>query len=297
MTIALIATGGTISCTKDEHGALVPTATAAQLAACLDEPVRAIDFRRLDSSAITLEDLDELIDAVDAACADPEIDRVIVTHGTDTLEETAVVLALFHRHPTPVVLTGAMLPFDAVDADGPANLRGAARAEVAEGTGVAVHFGGMTSPAWGLRKHHTTHPDAFAPGRTLPDNTPLPPARLAGHDVAVIAAFPGAPRTLIDAAVSAGYRGIVVEALGAGNVNPQLGAGLADALEAGVQLVISTRVAHGPVSLVYGGPGGGATLGQLGAVGSGHLRAGQARIVLAAALATGTDVRDLFTGP
>ena len=73
-----------------------------------------------------------------------------------------------------------------------------------------------------------------------------------------------------------------------------MGAGVIDALEAGVPVVVTTRVPAGAVTLAYGGGGGGATLGSHGAVGAGHLRAGQARMALIAALATGRNVSDLL---
>lgn len=293
MTTVLISTGGTIACTTDASGALVPTKTAADLAALLDEPVRAVDYIQLDSSAVTLADLDGLIAMVMETAADPTVERIIVTHGTDSLEETAMALSLFYDSLTPVVLTGAQRPFDAAEPDGPRNLNDALHAE---GCGVLIQFGGMTTPAWGARKEHTQSLRAFGAAEAdVPSVLPLPRHPLADQKVTVLAAYPGAPGDLVDAAVAAGYRGLVVEGMGSGNVSPGMGAALARAFSAGVQVVLTTRVTNGPVSLIYGGEGGGATLAAKGAVGSGVLHAGQARIVLAAALATGTDVRELFS--
>ncbi|APT92251.1 asparaginase [Corynebacterium phocae] len=293
MTNILISTGGTIACTSI-NGALEPTKSAADLAALVDAPVEAVDFRQLDSSAMTLHDVDELVECVEDYASRPEVTRVVVTHGTDSMEETAVALALFHAGRTPVILTGAQRPFDAPAPDGPGNLRGAL--SVAPGTGgVFIHFGGATVPAWGATKQHTQSLNAFtAPETTAPNCLPLPRARLAEEKVTIIYAYPGAPGDMVDAAVAAGYAGIVVAAMGSGNVGPQMAAALDRALDAGVKVVISTRVAAGPVELIYGGAGGGNTLADKGAINAGRLRPGQARIVLAAALATQTDPAKLF---
>lgn len=288
----LIATGGTIACTRDENGCLVPTKTAADLAALLGLPVHAIDFRQLDSTAITLKDLDELIELVEDLSNQGSVERIIITHGTDSLEETALALALFHHSSTPVILTGAQRPFDDPAPDGPANLCAALEAI---GTGVLVQFGGVTTPAWGTRKVHTTALQAFsAADANFPKVVPLPRARLADQHVTVCVAYPGAPRGGIDEAVRAGCEGIVVEGLGAGNVSPEMGEGITDAVARGVSVLMTTRVPGGAVDMVYGGPGGGKTLETAGVVGAGILRAGQARIVLAAALATGIDIRTFF---
>ena len=159
-----------------------------------------------------------------------------------------------------------------------------------------IAFGGWTIPARGAVKRHTTDLDAFI--STVPREVrrpaSVPVAPLDGVSVPVLAAWPGADRSLVDAAVTAGARGLVIEALGSGNIGPDMGAGVAAALDAGIPVVITTRVPSGPVGLEYGGGGGGATLASRGAVGAGHLRAGQARMALIVALATGCDVSDLL---
>ena len=99
---------------------------------------------------------------------------------------------------------------------------------------------------------------------------------------------------LVDAAVSSGAHGIIIEALGSGNMGSQMGDGVNDALEAGIPVLITSRVPEGSVALAYGGSGGGATLARAGALGTGYLRAGQSRMVLLAALATETDVAGLL---
>ncbi|MGO2165540.1 asparaginase [Corynebacterium casei] len=301
-TIAVVATGGTIACTLDEHGALVPTVSAAELvdaalslSAVPRVNMRAIDSVRLDSSSLTLPDLDDLLQRVHALLADASIAGVVITHGTDSMEDTAMALELFHIGDKPVVITGAQRSFDHPDSDGPQNLADAIAYATTGAPGVSIRFGGLTVPARGAFKSHTSSLEAFAavptPMKTRPTLALTP---LAGNDVVIISAWPGASRTMVDAAVASGAGGIIVEAMGSGNMGSQMGEGVADALEAGIPILITTRVPEGSVSLAYGGSGGGATLARNGALGTGTLRAGQARMVLLAALATGTDVAELL---
>lgn len=298
--IAVLATGGTIACTADANGALVPTVDCAGLLDAVASSLKgidtvAVDLVQLDSSSITLADLDLIVSAVHEQLRNDSIDGVVLTHGTDSMEETAMALDLFHDRSKPVVMTGAQRAFDHPQSDGLTNLvdalRLAARGNVSD---VVIQFGSQTIPARGVYKKHTTELRAFSSiAVNRPSALPLPVTPLAGNKVATIAAYPGGARLLIDAAVSAGYQGLVVSAMGSGNMGPDMGAAVADALREGVKVVISSRVAEGDIKLSYGGAGGGATLADLGAVGSGRLRAGQARIALAAALATGTDVAEL----
>ncbi|MFH0410895.1 asparaginase [Corynebacterium sp. L4756] len=303
-SIAVIATGGTIACTTDEQGALVPTLTATDLVQAASElidfdiQILPIDSVQLDSSSLTLTDLDDLIARVHDLLADDGVDGVVVTHGTDSMEETAMALQLFYSGSKPVVITGAQRSFDHPDSDGPRNLVDAiayANSTGGGAAGVSIRFGGLSVPARGANKAHTSSLDGFRPAPTPIKQYPtLDRVPLAGHDVVILAAWPGASRTMVDAAVAAGAEGIIIEGLGSGNMGSQMGEGVKDALEAGIPVLISTRVPEGSVSLAYGGSGGGATLARAGALGTGTLRAGQARMVLLAALASGVDVAELL---
>lgn len=303
-SIVVLATGGTIACTQDDSGALVPTRRAADLVRGLStpRPVRAVDYLQLDSSAITPEDLDGLLTEVRRLLAEPATAGVVITHGTDSLEETAMALACQLSPARPVVLTGAQRAADHPDPDGPGNLQLAldtACRHAAEGTGGAwVSFGGKVLPAAGVRKRHTSELEAFeslAVPDALPARFPLPAGALADAPVITLAASPGAGRELVDAACAAGARGIVVTAMGSGNMSPAMGQALSEAARGGVSVVISTRSPYGAVRLAYGGDGGGASLGAAGALGAGPLRPGQARILLAACLAGGVDPAQVFS--
>ncbi|WKD57377.1 putative L-asparaginase periplasmic precursor [Corynebacterium capitovis DSM 44611] len=300
--VLVIATGGTIACTTDPAtGARTPTLSAAELVtACgTTDEVRVYDATSLDSSSMTLADVDHLISLVHSALADVSVSGIVVTHGTDSMADTALALDLVHSDPRPVVLTGAQVPSDHPRADGPANLLHAitlAADPLSRGQGVMVSFGGDTLAARGAFKDDTSASRAFSLSApmTLPRPRPVSPAPLADVCVPIVRAWPGAGSELIDAVASLGPAGIVVEALGAGNVSEGMGAALRRVLGGGTPVVISTSVPHGEVAFDYGGAGGGNTLGKLGAIPAGWLRAGQARIALATALATGSDPRALL---
>lgn len=303
--VIVITTGGTISCTTDSTGALVPTVAGTTLVQPVADrfagnlTIEVRELTRLDSSSLTFADLDTIIAACHDALTDPTVVGVVVTHGTDSMEETAVALDTFHTDPRPIVLTGSQKPYDHPESDGFANLFEAvmiASDTSARDIGVLVVFGHAVLPARGVCKWHTSDELAFATNApeepTRADPIPLVP--LKDTQVAIISAYPGAPGTLVEAAIAAGVQGLVVEAMGSGNVGVEMGRALGAALDRGIPVVITTRVPRGEVSGKYGGAGGGATLVAKGAVGSTYFRAGQARVLLAAAITSGVSPFTLF---
>ncbi|GAB3081070.1 asparaginase [Corynebacterium aquatimens] len=327
--VAVVATGGTIACTKDADGALTPTLSCAELVASCGTsvPTRCLDIRSLDSSSMTLADVDLVIATIHEQFRDPDVCGVVVTHGTDSMVDTSFAAELMLTHDRPVTFTGAQRPADHDAPDGPANLKlaieyaaGATAASdqptcpadpVSTGRrGATVVFGGRIHPARGLVKHHTHELSAFSSTYSVPSASPfsphpagpppsrphsaVAPVRLAGMRIPVVAAWAGAGDGVMDAVIAAEPDGIVVEGLGSGNVSDDMGHAIARALDHGIPVVVTTAVPFGPVEFAYGGAGGGTTLGDLGAIPSGWLRAGQARIALATALAAGVDPRTLI---
>lgn len=303
--MVVLTTGGTISCTTDAHGALVPTVSGEDLLADVVKrfndnlEIEVRELHRLDSASMTLADIDMIAEACHAALADEQVVGVVVTHGTDSMEETAIALDTFHNDPRPIVLTGAQKPADHPDADGPNNIFEAvvvAADNSARDIGVLVVFGHAVLPARGVTKWHTTDELAFATnGPEEPQRAePVIRVPLADTRVDIIAGYPGAPRTHLDAAIAAGAQGIVVQAMGSGNIGTELACGLGEVLDQGIPVVISTRVPRGDVAGVYGGAGGGATLAAKGAIGSTYFRAGQARVLLAIAIAANVHPATLF---
>jgi L-asparaginase len=325
--VVVLTTGGTIASRTDVDGSRRARLTGVellgevQLGRLPDVEVR--DVLQGNSFAMTTEDMRAVLEAVHDALADPDVTGVVVTHGTDTMEETAFLVDLFHDDPRPVVFTGAQRAADSPRGDGPLNLRDAiltaADARV-RGNGVLIVFDGLVLPARGTRKVETLASAAFAAPDTGPvgrvaegtvsvlsrvlrpaplDRGRLSDARADLRSVRAdtVALYPGADATAIHAHVAAGATGIVLEATGLGNANPGVVAAVAALTGGGITVVLSTRVHSGPVLGLYGN-GGGHDLLAAGAVSAGFLRPSQARILLLALLGTRAspdEIRSAFT--
>ncbi|MGV0744562.1 asparaginase [Mycolicibacterium sp. XJ870] len=303
--VVVITTGGTIATSTDASGVRRPTVGGAELAAGLD--VQVVDVMQKDSSQLTPPDWDVIGAAAKKAVADGA-SGVVITHGTDSMEDTAMWLDVTYNGSAPIVLTGAQRSSDSPDADGPTNMRDAitvASSPAARDQGVMIVFAGNVFQALGTHKVNTQDLNAFGGtppmGSVANDTFTLNhPARrpfvgevsAAGAPrVAVVAAFPGDGPGPIDAAVAAGARGIVLEALGSGNA----GEGVVDAVRrhapAGVAFGISSRVPAGQVLDEYGPAD---DMVKAGAVMVPNLRPSQARVLMMAALAAGRPVGEVI---
>ncbi len=308
--VHLLATGGTIASRRTDDGLSATTPAAELLAAAGPLPgleVTVSDLTTVPSFALTGADVRGLLRAVRERLADG-VDGVVVTHGTDTMEESAFLADLVHDDPRPVVFTGAQRPFDAPAPDGPANLADALRVAAdpaARDLGALLAFDGLVFAARGVRKVETLRGAAFgAPGRGpvlrvaggavvplgRPPRPPALPLDLAADlpRVDVVACAQGSDDALLRAAVAAGAAGVVLEAFGAGNVPPPVAAAAAELVAGGVPVLVCSRVPSGPVAPLYAG--GGASLARDGALFGGDLSPWQGRLLLAAALAL--DPRD-----
>ena len=295
--LVVISTGGTIATSADADGVLRPTRTGADLAAGLD--VDVVDLLSKDSSQLGVADWLRIGAAVNAAAADGA-DGIVVTHGTDSLEETALWLELTYGGVPPVVLTGAALPADAPDADGPANLRDAcavATSPAARDSGVLVSFGGAvlaplgTTKVGGAAVFGGTEPvGSVAAGHFTMSTTKerahlgavRDPARV---DIAM--AYPGADGAAMEAFAGSGARAVVVEAMGSGNAGPPIVEAVRRACDRGLAVAVTTRV---PGAHAHAGYGPGHELVAAGAIMMPRLRSSQARVLLMAALGAGLSV-------
>jgi L-asparaginase len=302
MIVALF-TGGTISMRHDAALGAVPALTAREI---LDAArgvediaeVRIEEWGSFPGPHMTTERMWALRNRIADLLADPAVGGVVVTHGTDTLEETAYLCTRSLPAGKPVVFTGAMRTASDLGWDGPANLLDAVRVaadEETRGYGVLVVVNGRAYAGVDVTKAHTHVLDAFeSPGlgpvgviddgrvifrRALPAfPEPLAPAALAAP-VDIVATWAGCDARLLDA-VRGTARGVVVAALGRGNVPPAMVPGLERLIADGTPVVITSRSQRGRVGRTYGYPGGGRRLAELGALFGGARRPLQARIEL-----------------
>jgi L-asparaginase len=298
--VRVVATGGTIS------NAPTGRLTAAQLVAALPatERLGRIDvdtFATAPSAGLTLEDCVGLSrHLVEVFAADPDLDGIVVTMGTDTLEEIAWFLHLTVPGERPVVVVGAMRRPSDRDADGTANLVDAvtvAGSPRSRGRGTLVVMHGQIHTAREARKRHATDVAAFdAPeGERLgtvrrgrvhvseePAMGPRPGSLALSGDavlprVDVLLTYQGASGDLIDAAIQQGARGIVLAAGGAGALTPSQTDAAQRAARAGLPVVVSSRTGAGRVTAL--------TPAQLPLIAAGDLAPVKARLVLMLALA------------
>jgi L-asparaginase len=318
--VAVVTTGGTIdslgadrldlAAYLDTGRRLAPGALLASVAAELAPLARVteVPFRRLRAHAMTDGDLADLRDLVAGILDRGEADGVVVTHGTNTLEETAWLLHLAIATDAPVVLTGAMRPASALSGDGPLNLVSAVRVAAspeARRLGVLVAMGDTIHGARDVSKTNTLRVDAFASpmagplgrvdgdGRVVITSRPARATTLRGAYAAVdlralprvdvVTSYQGADGILVDAAVAAGARGIVSAGTGAGYPTPDEVDALERASAAGVVVCQASRVGSGRVPPVP-------SLLARGWVAADDLVGWKARTLLRVALAAGEDL-------
>ncbi|MER3409066.1 MAG: asparaginase [Thermoleophilia bacterium] len=311
--VVVVSTGGTIAMRRDaDTGKLVPAVSGEELVEMLAwpeaPPLELDDFARVPSFDMHGALVLALAERVLAQARREEVAGVVVTHGTDTMEETVYAIDRLYGGETPIVLTGAQRGADEPDTDGPRNLRDAIRvasSQAARGRGAMVVFAGEIHPAREARKVHTSAVQAFAsPGygpighvdagrvvfARLPERRPPLPVPEELPRVDLIRLYAGSDATFIWAAREAGARAIVIEGTGRGNANDQVVAGVREAVEAGLPVVVCSRCVEGRVEPVYG-RGGGRDLAEAGALFAGDLAGPKARLLLQLSLGAGVDVR------
>lgn len=308
-SIVLLATGGTIACTLDGHGAAVRTLSAADLLASAAVPP-GVEVLPVDAEAFSSWNIDPptmlaLARQVDELVARHDADGVVVTHGTDTIEETAYMLDLVVASSAPVVVTGAMRNASLPGADGPHNLAAAFALAAHPGLqGCYVLLSDEVHAAADVTKAHSTHPATFTSpwlgplgmvdGRTVAMLRERPVRRRydtvrADACVPLLKVAAGMGPELARAAVSTDPDGVVVEGTGVGHLPAAWLSPLRDAT-ARAPVVLATRAGAGPVRAEYGGPGGGFEVRDAGLIPSGRRPGLKARIELICALGAGLDV-------
>ncbi|MEO8031811.1 MAG: asparaginase [Gemmatimonadota bacterium] len=312
--IQIIFTGGTISMRRDASaGGNVPALDGKALvdmAPGLGQlgPIRIDDWGRLPACHMGPVKLWELREHVRSAIADPAVRGVVITHGTDILEETAYLLARTLPADKPICLTGAMRTTSDEGWDGPANLTDAVRVAAdpaSQGRGTMVVFAGHILPGLGAMKVEATALEAFAapflgsvgrtggqgggsvvydrPTASFPQ--PLNPPGLTAR-VAMIPMVVGDDGTMLDLA-RPHHDGVVIEAFGSGNLPPGAIPAIERWIGAGKPVILGTRCPRGEVTPVYAFEGGGATIIRRGAISAGPRTTAQARMELLICLSAG----------
>jgi len=315
-SVHILFTGGTISMRIDPGtGAAVPSLSGEEIVSRVQGLRREAklvleDYARLPGPHVTPHWMWRLRGRVAAILDDPATDAVVITHGTDTLEETAFLLDLTLDGPKPVVFCGAMRTVSEPGWDGPANLMAAVRTAVhpdARGRGVLVAVGEEVHAAAEARKWHTQSLAAFKSSLgplAIVDRGQVRFHRPAYHapglkarrlvsevDLHVMAT--GVDDALIRASLARGARGLVLEATGCGNVPPAALPGIRAALAGRIPVVVVSRCGEGRVGPAYGYEGGGRMLQEMGLILGGDLPGPKARIKLMVALGVTTEPAEL----
>ncbi|MGI9044839.1 MAG: asparaginase [Gemmatimonadaceae bacterium] len=319
--IVIIFTGGTIAMRNDPGGAGTVQSLNADEILAATRGIRAVtgveteEWGSYPGPHMTVERMWELRNRIREHIARPEVTGVVVTHGTDTLEESAYLVARSLPAEKPVVFTGAMRTVSDLGWDGPANLLESVRVAASpetRGFGAMVVISGQIFAALDATKTNTHLLDAFeSPGfgplgvldegelivhREMPPMPPvIDPAELATPvDIIFVAA--GSDARLLDASRESA-RGVVIAAMGRGNVPPVLVPAIERWIDDEKPVVLTSRTQGGRVGHTYGYAGGGRRLQELRVIFGGYRRAQQARLDLMLALGAGMTmgaIRDMF---
>lgn len=305
--ILLITTGGTIAAGADSGAGWALGADLMSGMAGGAQEVDVLDLFSRPSSQIGPRQMLEISHAVAARTGTGEYAGCIVTHGTDTMEETAVWLDIFHETDMTLVLTGAMRSSREPAPDGSANLAASLAtcgSSAARGRGVLVVMNEQIHAARLVAKTHSKDAAAFtspdmgpvgaAYGGRVRFVAPVPAERLVLRrpesvvvSAALVRAVAGDDGRLVDAAVATGFAGVVIEGLGVGNLPQEMAKAVRRACDHGVTVALTTRCGAGPVTrsgllsevdVLLAGPG---------------LNGPKARIALLAGLAAGASSETL----
>ena len=316
--ILLITTGGTIAMQHQEAaGGAVPTFDGQDLLAAIPHGLAELEFEEhchLPSAHFTVDTIWTLRERVAAAVARSEVDGVIVTHGTDVLEESAYLLDLTVPGDKPIVLTGAMRTASEPGYEGYANLAAAVRvaaADEARGLGTLVVMNDEIHAARFVTKTHTLNPSTFKSldfgplGRVDGDQVTiaqrverdLVACDAWEPDVALIKLAVGMDDALLKFVLEQGVKGVVLEALGGGRIPPWWLPTIREAVEDGLPVVIASRCPAGRVWDGYGYAGAYKDLRSIGALFANGFNGQKARIRLMCVLGaaeTSEEVPDLW---
>jgi len=305
-------TGGTIASRRDEGtGHVVAGVCGLELRAMLRDPLPGIglqveEFCNIGSYAFDLPLAFALATRINEKLGNPDCDGVVVTHGTDTMEESAYMADLVLRFDKPVVFTGAQRAADQPDTDGPRNIADSVRLAASPsacGLGAMICFEQEFHAARDVTKTHTSRVDTFMSGehgklgeidagqvfvhrRPTLRKTYAPFAVEA--NVELIKLTIGSTDGYIRYAADNGSKAIIIEGFGLGNATPSVTEAVAQIVQRGIAVIMTSRCPKGRVKPVYGN-GGGKSLSEAGAIFAGDLNGPKARVLTSVLLGLGLD--------
>ncbi len=306
--IAVIFTGGTISMKVDERlAAAIPALSSEEIMSMVTNidriaDIEIITFGSFPGPHMTPEHIWDLSQLVKNTLSRSDIDGAVITHGTDSLEETAYFLDLNINVPKPIIFVAAMRNSSELGYDGPSNLSSAictAVSEESQNKGVLIVLNNEVNSARETTKTHTLSLDTFkslefGPLGIVDNDEVIFYRSIIKHDhietnqyekkVELIKACVGCTSDYINYAIDQGTKGFVIEAMGRGNVPPEMTKGITRAIALNIPVVIVSRCPMGRVLDSYGYPGGGKDLRNAGAIFGGNLNGQKARIKLMLAL-------------
>ena len=318
--ILIIHTGGTIAMEEDKESGAVGPGKENPLNTTLHHLLNGVDviiddFLNIPSPHMTPEIMFQIAERIEKRIKEEHISGIVVSHGTDTLEETAYLLDLVLQTDLPVVVTGAMRSSNELGSDGPYNLISAIKVaccEEAKGKGVLVVLNDEIHTAKNVTKTHTSNVSTFQSPQYGPIGI-VTKQRVFFHQtltnrdryhisgltkkVMLLKAYAGMDSQLLYAAGELGIDGIVIEALGQGNLPPEMVEGVRHLRDKGIAIVMVSRCFNGIVQDVYGYKGGGKHLKELGVIFSNGLNGQKARLKLLVTLeatAHPTELHELF---
>ena len=315
--IIVITTGGTIAMKEDPvTKKLIPAVSGKDLIDAIPEigkyaKLDIIEFSNKPSGYMTIEDMFELSKKIDELAVNKNIDGFVITHGTDTLEETAFFLSVSLQTEKPVCVTGAMKGAAEVGYDGYGNILSSIRTAACDetyGKGVLVCFNEKIYNPEDVTKTHTTCNDTFKSPEWGPIGVVYSDEiyfsrthkrRMKIHsdsikkDVWIIKCYSGMDGKLCKLAKENNASGVVIEGLGCGNVPPLCKDGIIELRKAGIPVVLATRVHTGLIKEEYGYDGSAMSMKEFGIILSRNLSSVKARVLLALALGKTDDIEEI----
>ena len=306
--ILIVFTGGTFSMMIDENtGGAVPYFSGEELLEKIPEArelaeIDCYDFGKYPGPHMTPELMFKLSGKIKEFLKENKYEGIVVTHGTDTLEETAYLLDLTIKIETPIVVIGSMKNSSEPDWDGPKNLIDAIKVclnKDSKGLGVLVCLNGEINAASEVTKIYTEQIDSFrsidfgALGFTQNGKVVInrPPRKLETintnkiiFNVDLLTVYAGMNEKFFKFSADSRVEGIIVEALGVGNVPPAAFEGIKYAIEKNILVVLVSRCPAGETDNIYGYPGAGKWLNEIGVIFTDFLNGQKARIKLMLAL-------------